>query len=228
VTSCYDDTNGKAVINGEVIDKAQAGAPGTCIQFASGGSLCTMPAGATLAANGLTSPPSPSADGTAVDTPVAVVSTPGASGGGIKAAYFSAAQNAASANPVTGTSAGSPSQGSGTGSGPSAANGDCGAAGVDCAADGTLPSLERSDTIQSNVQTYIDAIKSAPLINGLSGLASAFPDASCPSLTVEVYGKTADFMPAACTTWAAYIAGPLSYIFLAIWAVFGIRVIMSA
>lgn len=227
-TTCYDDSNGKAVVNGEVIEKTDIGAPGSCVQYPSGGTMCTYSAGVPLA-----TPPAPSVDGTTVDEPVAVVGTGGATPA-TQGAVFTAAQNAASANPVGGTSKGNPTAavpgaGTGTGSGgPNAANGDCGADGVNCTSDGTVPSLSRDDTIQSNIQGYVDSVKAAPIVAAFSSIATSWPDASCPSLPMSLFGKDVDLMTGACTTWATNVAPLLSLVFLAIWAVGGIKIIMSA
>lgn len=226
VTSCYDDTNGKAVVNGEVIDKTQAPAAGKCVVFASGGSFCTMPAGATLAAPGLTTPPAPSNDGTVVDTPVAVVSTPGASGGGIKAAYFSAAQNASSVNPTTGTSAGSPSKGTGSGTGLTAGNGDCGATGVDCAGDGTVPAVPTVPTVQAAGSTYVAAVRGAPIVMALSGIATAMPSGTCPVVNLPVFGHTV-VMDVQCTLWDS-VASTVGLIMMVCYVLLGVRILMTA
>jgi hypothetical protein len=225
VTTCVDSQANKAVVNGDVVAKTDIPPTGQCTLFASGGSVCTY-----TPTQPLQTPPAPSNDGTTVDTPEAVVvdsSQPGGTTGGVKGAVFSAAQNAASANVVSGTGK-LPGSGSGTGAASSAANGDCGASGVNCTGDGATPDLSRADTIQSNTQVYLDAIKGSPLIVAITSIAQAFPDAACPSLPFTMFTKSVDLMPPACYVWSTYVAGPLSLVFLAIWAVWGIRVILSA
>jgi hypothetical protein len=159
--------------------------------------------------------------------PEAVITQPGTTP--VTAAVYSAAQNAASVNPVTGTAthpAGG--TGGGTGTGNTAANGDCGATGVDCVADGGMPSLTRSDTIQSDVQSYMDSIKASPLVSGFSNITNSWPTADCPQVNFTLWGHVLDANAAICTVWGGTVAPTLSLVFLAIWAVAGIRVIMSA
>jgi hypothetical protein len=88
--------------------------------------------------------------------------------------------------------------------------------------------LTRDDTIQSNTQAYLDAIKNSPLVLAITSIAQAFPDAACPSLPFTVFTKGVDLMPPACYVWSTYVSGPLSLVFLAIWAVWGIKIILSA
>lgn len=225
VTTCVDPTTGKGTVNGDTIDKASIAPVGDCVVFASGGSMCTY-----SATKPLTAGKAPTADGTTPDTPAAVVTDPASASADhtIKEAVFTAAQNAASVSPTSGTKAASTGTGTGTSGAGNAANGDCAGSGVNCPGDGTVPSLARSDTIESNVETYISAIKSAPIIAGITSISSSFPTASAPTVMFTLWGHNFDAFAPFASIWGGTVAPTLSLVFLAMWAVAGARVILTA
>jgi hypothetical protein len=103
---------------------------------------------------------------------------------------------------------------------------------VDCAGDGSLPSLTRSDTIQSNVQDYWDSVQASPIVAAFSAISGSWPSASCPtdpfSISIFHGAPSFDAFAPVCTIWGGTVAPTLSLVFLALWAVQGIRVILSA
>lgn len=235
MTLCYDVGTNKASVAGDLIAKTDQPAVGTCVMFASGGSMCTYtPTKPLQPFSQSTGGGAPSADGTTPMTPAAIITTGADStgAGGVTSAYYTAAQNAASVTPVAGGKVSAPVPGTGTGGGASAANGDCGASAVNCTGDATVPSLDRTDTVQSNVQGYMDSIKSSPIISAIGSVANAFPtSAPVPTVPVTIhYGAfygTWDVFSGFAAIWAG-IASNLRFVFLAIWAVAGIRVVLSA
>jgi hypothetical protein len=200
--------------------------PGTCQSFASGGVACTMATGST------TPPPgAPTASGGAPATPTAQVTN-----NTNTTNYYSSSVVSSSAGPVvsiaggvnsgnagtgSGTSSGS---GSGTGNAPNAANGDCGASGVDCS-DGT-PSLASEPTIATSTGTYTAALSSVPIVAAVAGISGSVPSGSCPTATFSVYGSTYT-LDEQCTLWSS-VASVVQLVMLACWALIGVKILMSA
>jgi hypothetical protein len=86
--------------------------------------------------------------------------------------------------------------------------------------------------VQSNVQGYVDSIKASPIMAAMGGIASAFPtSAPVPTVPITItyhsFVGTYDVFSGFAAIWAG-IAANLRYVFLAMWAVAGIRVILSA
>ena len=234
-TFCSEDQNGKncGTFNGDEVCPASL-PPGTCESFASGGVACTAAAGS----NTVATPPGPN-NGTAGQpaTPTGQVQAPVTSGGTttqVTTSYYSSSTIAQSSSGVASSSGGqnvgnggssSSSGGSGS-SAPSAANGDCGASGVNCSGDSTVPTLPQEPTIAQSTQTYTSALNSVPIVAAVSNIAASVPSGECPTATISVFGH--DFvMDAQCTMWAQ-LSPLLSLCFLAMWTLIGVRILMSA
>lgn len=241
-TTCIDSVDNIAsqqnVPNGtfSVISLNVPSTSGTCAGYADGGVACNAGTSATMQ-----TPPGPSTatDTAAPATPTVVVSDPTT---GHNVMYYNPTVANASKGPVgavvgasgnpLGTTTATGTGGGTSGTGPSAANGDCAASSVNCAGDSTLPSLARSDTIQSDVQAYWDSVAASPIVVAFSSISGSWPTASCPTVpfTLTVFKGSHDFdaMAPVCTVWGGTVAPTLSLVFLALWAVAGIRVILSA
>jgi hypothetical protein len=239
VSTCVDSTDNLVTIQNapggtfSVVSPNVPSTPQTCVSYADGGAACNS---GTV---GMSTPPGPStvSSTSSPATPTAQVSS---STSGNIVNYYNPTTVAASKGPVnTAVGAGgnplgtTTASGTGiTGTGPSAANGDCAASAVNCTGDGTLPSLTRSDTIQSNVQDYWNAVQAAPIVAAFSSITGSWPTASCPTVpfTLTVFHGSHDYDAFApvCTIWGGTVAPTLSLVFLGLWAVAGIRVILSA
>jgi hypothetical protein len=255
-TVCHQANGNVATVNNDILNPAAPPPPGQCAAYADGAVECNRGSGGTLSVIA-----GPTTGGT-LNTPVAKVTTTtdeldyfspaqvtasATPVGGVNSGNMSgnpAGNTMAAAGPCTptapgvipvitctGTSVNPPSTGGGAGT-PSAPNGDCGATGINCTSDGTLPSLSRSDTIQSNVQTYWNAVAAAPIVAAFGSISGSWPTATCPTETFSIamfHGSpTFDAMAPVCTVWGGTVAPTLSLVFLALWAVQGIRVILSA
>lgn len=79
-------------------------------------------------------------------------------------------------------------------------------------------------------QTFYTAVGQAPLIQGAVAIESAWPGGSCDvgTVTLATFSKTFDYGSTACQVWNNYIATPLSLILLAVWAVAGVFIVLSA
>lgn len=235
-TTCAVDSQNAATINGDFIQPSTAPASGSCVAFASGGVMCTVPAssnvtpGATPAqvATAMTgnTPPGPD-NGTAGTpaTPTLVVQS-----GGKTVAYYSAA----TVNGSTGVVPSSSSNGlpggltaSGVASGTGTAPDDCGASGVNC--QGTLPSLTRTDTVQSAIQTVITGIENSPIYTEASSIGTGIGSGSCPSGTVVLgyLHTTVDFTATMCGIFNNVLPTMQQYM-SAIWAVICVFIVLSA
>jgi hypothetical protein len=204
-----------------------------CVAYASGGVACTVPNGATA-----TSPPAPD-NGTAGTpaTPTAVL-TMNVSGTVTTTNYYSSAVAAASHNPAvttgsTGATSGT-TTGTGTSSGasstvavsPNAANGDCGASGVNCTGDAALPALSTEPTAQSSLNTYFAALSSVPIVAAVGGITTAFSgSASCPTYSFDLFGHSY-VMDQQCTL-LTDMATTLGAIMLAVYTLTGFRIVLS-
>ncbi len=237
-TFCSEDQNGKncGTFNGDEVCPASL-PPGTCQSFASGGVACT----ASASTGTVTSPPGPN-NGTAGTpaAPTGQVQAPGSGGSQVTSNYYSATTVAASTGGVAsspgGTNVGNggsgSSGGSGSGSAPNAANGDCGASGVSCT--GTVPSSTWAGDCtdwNSCFQGFYAAVGQAPIVQGAVAIESAWPAGACDigSVSMETFGgKSFDYGATACQVWNNYIASPLSAILLAVFAVAGIFIVLSA
>jgi hypothetical protein len=232
-TACADSTGVRGTYSngaGTVPDAIVPGTPGTgCVTYASGAMSCSSSV--------TTAPPAPSTSTVSTNIATATESVTNTSTS-TTTNYYSSTVVAASKGNIPATGSGGLPAGStaGTSTGtsitPNGPNGDCGATGVNCTSDGTLPSLTRSDTIQSNVQTYWNAVAAAPIVAAFSSISGSWPTASCPTETFTIamfHGSSSmDAMAPICSIWGGTVAPTLSLVFLALWAVQGIRIIMSA
>lgn len=234
-TFCSEDQNGKncGTFNGDEVCP-QSLPPGTCQSYASGGIACTA-----SGTGGTTVPTPPGPDnGTAgqAATPTGQVQAPVTAAGQTTEAttnYYSAAVVQASAGGVASAggganvgSAGGTSGGTSGGSTPNAANGDCGASGVNCPGDSTVPTLPDEPTIGQSTQTYATSLSQVPIVAAVAGIAGAVPAGECPTATFSLFGH--EFvMDAQCTLWAD-LTPVLSAVFLAMWSFCGVRILMSA
>lgn len=205
--------------------------PGTCVSFASGGVACTAAAGSST----VPSPPGPN-NGTAGQAAQPSGQVAASSGGAPTVTNYygsSVVNNSSSGVPNTpgGQNVGNAGLGlststSGGGSQPNAANGDCGAAGVNCAGDSTVPTLPTEPTIAQSTQTYTNGLAQVPIVAAVSNIAASVPAGVCPTATISVFGH--DFvMDAQCTMWDQ-LSPLLSLCFLAMWTFIGVRIVMTA
>ena len=224
VTACGEKGKNCGTFNGDEVCP-QSLPPGTCESFASGGVACTAASGATAG----TAPPDPD-NGTAGTpaTPAGQVQVPS----GNTANYYTSSEVNSSSVPVSGTpgKTNSPVPGSGAGA-PSAANGDCGADGVNCT--GEVPNTDDSDgTFGSVAQGFWDSIQTTPIVVAVQSLESAWPGGACFSgLTIEfatVPGHTYDYGTIICNIWDTYAAPTLSAVSLVAWALMGVFILLSA
>jgi hypothetical protein len=256
-TLCHDPVSNVALVNGDIVNPASPPPAGQCSSFSDGNVVCNAGSTGTLSfvagpKNAAGAPDIPVAQVTtaadvldvfsaaqvsASPSPVATVNGGVVSGNPSGAMgtpnQASCTPSAAGVIPVvtcTGSSVSGTPGGTGTAaSGPLAANGDCGASSVNCNGDSTLPDLTRTDTIQSNVQDYLNSISASPLFAAITSIETAWPsNPSCPSLPLTLFGKDMDLMTGACQVWGADVAPTLSLVFLAIWSCWGIRIVLSA
>jgi hypothetical protein len=128
--------------------------------------------------------------------------------------------------------------GTGTGSGTAGSgSGDCvlqaGEAGADDPAgcSGTLPSLTRTDTVQSNMQALYAGIQATPLFAALGSVSSSFgASGSCPSspMTLTTFKSNSfDFTTVMCAVFAGNIA-TWKAVSDTVWCLLGILIVFSA
>jgi hypothetical protein len=176
-----------------------------------------------------------------VTTPAAEVSTATTT-----LSYFSPAQVTASSNKVVttngtigqsspGVSAGAVVAASGGGSSPNAANGDCGATGVNCTSSGdaVVPGTPSAgcSSYEACFQTFWTAVQSAPLVTAITGLSTAWPSGACPTYTLTlatIPGHTFDYGTTMCSLWGTYALPALSGTTMVVWSLVGIFILMSA
>ena len=224
---------------------------GSCVAYASGGTACAPATGSTDA-----TPPAPNngtpgvsatpdaavtADGLTVNyyssstvassSHVPVVTTPVQP---LPTGTQGVASGTGGTTTVTGTvvatgTAGGPvstSNANGT------ANGDCNAAaGVNCSSSGDaqVPSLTRSDSVQSLGDTFVAGIQGSPIYTAVSGMATSFPDTgTCPTETFSAFGNSYDLLASGCTMWTGTISPVLSVIMTAVWAIIGVMIVLTA
>lgn len=237
--ACSEANHGKncGTFNGDEVCP-QSIPPGTCVSFESGGVACTTsstpPApnngtpGQPAAPTGKVSYTSQDSSGHNVTTTTNYYSSTvvNASSGGSVDTNGSGANvgNGNNGTGIPGKSTGG--SGAGGGSSPSSANGDCGASGVDCGGDGSVPQLPSEPTLQQAAQTYYAALASVPVVAAVGGIAAAVPDGQCPTASFSVFGQqyTLDVQ---CTLWNS-MQGVLSAVMLVFWTILGVRVLMSA
>jgi hypothetical protein len=212
---------------------------GTCAVYSSGGAACTV-AGTGAPAT----PPAPN-NGTAGTpaTPDLTVSQQTMTGT-TTTAYYGAVKTGGSTTAVNGAGTGAAGNkngsptGTGTGTGTSGSGpGDCmlqpGESGADDPAGctGTLPSLTRSDSVQSNIQALYTGIGASPIVSALAAISSNVPSAgACPTASVTLTtlsNHSYDFLQTACTIFAADLS-TLITISDTIWAILGVLIVMSA
>lgn len=202
--------------------------PGTCVSYESGGVACVAASGSST----VQSPPAPDngTPGTPA-TPTGTV-TQGNGSSQTSASYYSSTVVAASSAP-TQTNPGGQNTGNGgtkgTGAGAggtNAANGDCGASGVNCAGDGTLPTLGSVNSIATTSSGYATALSSVPIVAAVSAISASVPDGSCPTATFSVLGRSYT-LDEQCTLWGS-VASVVSACMLALYAILGVKILLSA
>jgi len=127
---------------------------------------------------------------------------------------------------------GTPQDGTPTGSDPnsSAADGDCGADGVDCTEDGSAetPELGETDDAEGIFQSFVDAVQGAPLYQAMTTWNESFPTGTCPTAQFDAFGETYDFMAVPCDIWEGGLGETLGLIFLAGWVILGFWIVLSS
>jgi hypothetical protein len=207
--------------------------PGTCVQYASGGVACVASAGAVS----LTSPPAPGSSGTPATPTGTVSSTSGTTTTTVS--YFSSSTVTTAGGAVTSGSGGTTGGTSGTGQGgtvsvaPNAANGDCGAQGVNCAPSSVATTGFSGDCTDWGMCTenFYTAIASAPIVAGAVAIESAWPSGSCSigSVSLATFGgRSFDYGTDACNVWNNYISVPLSALLLVVYGIAGVFIVLSA
>jgi hypothetical protein len=228
-TVCADTSSGKScgTFNGDEVCVGTV-RTGTCVSYASGGVACAAS----------TAPPVPN-NGTP-GTPATAAMQVSANGQTVN--YYTSTQISTSTtttttgNPVQSQPTGTQGLGGGTGgsvtvSGSVAvsadpAKGDCGAAGVNCAGDATTPTLPSADTIATTTTNYVGALSSVPIVAAVSGISASIPTGTCPTGSFSVYGSTYT-IDAQCSLWAS-VSAIVQLVMLAVWALAGVRILMSA
>lgn len=221
VTVCVNPTGGGQCgdLNGEFVC-LKSTPPGGCQVFASGAKVCDSTAG---------TPPVP--DNGTKGQPATPTTQIGQSvNGGSATTYNYYSSSTVSGSSATGNGTSPTTQAgqgtSGSGSGASAANGDCGATGVNCAGDSTVPTLPTQQTIAQSTSDYVGSLSSVPIVASVSNIASAIPSGTCPTATLSVFGHSYQ-LDEQCTLYNS-ISAVLSAVFLAMWALLGVRILMSA
>lgn len=220
-TQCVDDTKHVASTNGDVIDPLAPPNDGKCVSYPSGGVMCTVPAGKTVAQ--MPTPPAPD-NGTAgqVADPDTVVT-----GDGKTMVYYGSAKVNNSAAPVStngkGTTQGTGSGNTGSGNGNGDSQEECSSA-TPC--DGSIPELATQPTIQESTQALMNGIKGSPLVSAISSISTAVPSGECPAPTLHAFGK--DYVWDSHCQILSNLAGTLGALMLVIYTIAGIRVVMSA
>ena len=232
-TTCVNDGAGQAIVNNDIVQPSTAPANGNCVSYASGGVACTVSTTATPGATPPTpaSPPVPD-NGTAGTpaTPTAVVQQ-----GSTVVNYYnsSTVNNSSAPTGAKGTGAGTPagaSAATGTGTGSSGDGpGSCDGASPPAGCTGTLPSLDRTDTVASNVEAMLTGISNTPFIAGVSAIGTAMPSGSCPPGTVSLsYLHTSvNFTSTMCTIFDNNLAS-MQLIADVIWALIAVLIVMTA
>lgn len=236
--------------------------PGTCVSYASGGAAC---AGSGTSGNTFVSPPVPGTSGTPAAPSGQVVTNTETYNYYSSSSVSGATTPPTVSNPIQSEPNGTQGTGgSGGGSSgsvsvtntvsvagsvsvvPNAANGDCGAAGVNCT--GTAPSAGSGSTnpgsgggpetwsgdctsFQDCLSNFYSSIQSAPLVSGAAGIETAWPSGTCDigSVTLATLNnQTFNYGTTACEVWTSYIATPLAAILLAVYAVAGVFIVLSA
>jgi collagen type VII alpha len=229
-------------VAGDLVTPAQLPATG-CVAYASGGVACVIPMGSTA-------PPTPPApnNGTAgsVAAPAAVVTSAVAgSSTPVTGVYYNPAVVAGSTATVVANGTGVTSSpiggvlGSGvSGSGTAASSAASSAADCDSAnssgeggcADGTLPSLTRSDTPAGDAASMWAGIQSTPLFEAFGSISTALGSGgSCPtaSVTFTTIKFTGDFMASFCSAFEGLLP-TMIVISDAAWCVLGLLILLSA
>ena len=114
---------------------------------------------------------------------------------------------------------------------PSAANGDCGAA--NCTSPGTLQSTWTAydGTFQSATSTFLAGLEASPLVSGASAITASWPSSDCDLGTVTLAtlgGAQLNYSTVPCELWSQDVAPILPAVCLAIWAVMGIIIVLTA
>jgi hypothetical protein len=227
---CAEAATGMATVNGDLVNMNGTAPPtaGTCVAYASGGSLCVLPATPT----GGTQPPMPTPPGPDNGT-AGTPAVPTAQGelNGKVANYYSAATTAASTgltqtnSSAAGTPAGQAASAAGAAAS-AAAPDDCGDG---SACQGVVPTLPAQADIATTTQSYYSAIQAAPIVQAFAGIETAFAIANsgeCQTFTLSMFGHSY-VMDAQCTI-LQEISSVLGTIMLAIYTLTGVRIVMSA
>jgi hypothetical protein len=212
--------------------------PGTCVSYASGGAACVAAAGSGPPAT----PPAPNSG-----SPGTVATASGAVSTSSQSVYYYSASTVASSTTQTQTTSpiqpqpiGSQGLVAGGGSSSSSSSGGSSSSGSgDCAADGSncspgLPSNSWANDCTSTTtcfEGFYTAVQAAPILQGASAIESAWPAGSCDIGSVQLAtfgGASFNYGSTACQVFSQYIAPPLSAIMLAVWAVLGVMIILTA
>jgi len=240
-TVCVADSSNQAIVNSDIIPITAPPPNGTCVSYASGGTMCTV--STTLPTPTTTPPPMPTPPGPDNGT-AGTPATPTATvvQGSTAVNYYSPATTSNSSSPVSvgATGSGLPtgkSNGTGTGTGSSGTGsgnaGDCdqSASGGDASTcTGTLPSLTRTDTAAGDATGMFSAIQATPLFSAFGAVSTAFGSGgSCPSapITLTYIHYSGDFMTSFCSAFAADLSTMIA-ISDAAWCLLGLFIIVSA
>lgn len=236
-TICHSGTN-CGTFNGDQVC-VNTVPPGSCVQYASGGVACT--AGAAAA---------PTAPGGGAATPTGKVVDAG-TGGTQTVNYYSSSVVSASTTTVTTTTPVQPqaegTQGLGSGGGgggtvtvagtvstrnaDAQADGDCSANASNC--NGGVPQYDWSGdcaSFEACAEGFYTSVSGAPILAGAAAITTSWPAGSCDigSVDFATFNKTLNYGTTACQVWDNYISAPLSAISLAVWAVMGVIIVLTA
>jgi hypothetical protein len=218
-TICIDSDHNGATIQGDAIAMASVPGGGNCIGYESGGTLCTMPAGAT------SQPTPPAPDNGTPGTPATPTAT--VSKGGTTANYYSGATSANSSNPVVtqgnanGTPAGQSTQQEQAAS--AAQPDDCGDG---SACTGTVPTLPDQQDVATTTSSYTGSLGSVPIVAAVQNISASIPPGVCPTASFTVFGSTYT-IDEQCTLWES-VSSIVQACMMAVWLFMGIRILMSA
>jgi len=253
VTACDEQPQvgpGCGSFNGDQVC-VQSVPSGSCVAYASGGVACVSTAAAEPGG------PAPN-NGTpnVAATPAGQVTYNSST-----VNYYTSSQNTSSTAAATTVSANNPaavgmSGSSGSGGGgsgtvavssvggtvsvagtvavaPNAANGDCGASGVNCTGaslTGTSWSGDCAD-FTACLEGFYTSVSAAPILSGATAIESSWPAGSCDigSVSLATFnGQSFNYGTQACAVWTNYIQAPLTAILLVVYAVAGVFLVLSA
>lgn len=91
---------------------------------------------------------------------------------------------------------------------------------------GTKPTWTDAPTFQASLETFMTAIRSGGLIGAVSSIVIPSSSGTCPTGTTQLFGAT-QVWDVQCTLWDS-VSSLLIPVFLAGWALYGLKVLMSA